>query len=50
MAMWPLFARILLTGHAGAEMSLGVLAYNFERVLSILGFEEMMKAMKLAGA
>jgi hypothetical protein len=31
-------------------MSLNVLAYNFKRVLSILGFEAMMKAMRLAGA
>ena len=36
--------------HVGAEMSLNVLAYNFKRVLSILGFEAMMKAMRLAGA
>jgi hypothetical protein len=36
--------------HVGAEMSLNVLAYNFKRVLSILGFEEMMRAMKLVGA
>lgn len=36
--------------HVGAEMSLNVLAYNFKRVLSILGFEGMMKAMKLVGA
>lgn len=36
--------------HVGAEMSLNVLAYNFKRVLSILGFERMMKAMRLVGA
>jgi transposase len=36
--------------HVGAEMSLNVLAYNFKRVLSILGFEGMLKAMRLAGA
>ena len=35
--------------NVGAEMSLNVLAYNFKRVLSILGFEAMMKAMRLAG-
>jgi len=35
--------------NVGAEMGLNVLAYNFKRVLSILGFEEMMKAMKLVG-
>jgi hypothetical protein len=28
---------------------LNVLAYNFKRVLSILGFEGMMRAMRLAG-
>jgi len=31
-------------------MGLNVLAYNFKRVSSILGFEGMMKAMKLVGA
>ena len=36
--------------NVGAEMSLNVLAYNFKRILSILGFEAMMKAMRLAGA
>jgi hypothetical protein len=36
--------------HVGAEMSLNVLAYNFKRVLSILGFEAMMRAMRLVGA
>ena len=36
--------------NVGAEMSLNVLAYNFKRVLSILGFEAMMKAMRLVGA
>jgi hypothetical protein len=36
--------------HVGAEMSLHVLAYNFKRVLHILGFKEMMKAMRLARA
>ena len=33
-----------------AEMGMNVLAYNFKRVLSILGFEGMMKAMRLVGA
>ena len=32
------------------EMSLHVLAYNFKRVLSVLGIAETMKAMRLAGA
>jgi hypothetical protein len=36
--------------NVSAEMGLNVLAYNFKRVLSILGFEAMMKAMRLAGA
>ncbi|WP_029707097.1 transposase, partial [Rhodoferax saidenbachensis] len=36
--------------HVGAEMSFNVLAYNFKRVLQILGFEGMMKAMRLARA
>ena len=36
--------------NVGAEMSLNMLAYNFKRVLSILGFQAMMKAMRLAGA
>jgi hypothetical protein len=35
--------------HVGAEMSLNVLAYNFKRVMRILGFEAMMKAMRLVG-
>ncbi len=36
--------------HVGAEMSLNILAYNFKRVLSILGFDGMMQAMRLVGA
>ena len=36
--------------NVSAEMGLNVLAYNFKRVLSILGLEGMMKAMKLAAA
>ncbi|CAB3805007.1 IS1182 family transposase [Paraburkholderia fynbosensis] len=32
------------------EMSLHVLAYNFKRVIRILGFEKAMRAMRLAGA
>ena len=32
------------------EMSLHVLAYNFKRVMSVLGIAETMKAMRLAGA
>ena len=33
-----------------AEMGLNILAYNFKRLLNILGFEGVMKAMRLAGA
>lgn len=36
--------------NVATEMSLCVLAYNFKRVLSILGFETTMKAMRLLGA
>ena len=35
--------------NVATEMSLGVLAYNFKRVLSILGFEQTRKAMQLLG-
>ena len=34
----------------GTEMSLNVLAYNLTRVLRILGFKQMMKAMRRVGA
>ena len=37
-------------GRVAAEMSLHVLAYNFKRVIKILGFEKAMNAMKLVGA
>jgi transposase len=36
--------------NVSAEMGMNVLAYNFKRVLSILGFEGMMKAVRLVGA
>jgi transposase len=36
--------------NVGTEMSLHVLAYNFKRVLSILGIHKMMKAVRLVGA
>jgi hypothetical protein len=36
--------------HVGTEMSLHVLAYNFKRLIQILGMEKMMKAMCLLGA
>lgn len=36
--------------NVATEMSLSVLAYNLKRVLSILDFENTMKAMRLSGA
>jgi hypothetical protein len=36
--------------HVSTEMSLQVLAYNLKRVLSILGIDKTMKAMRLVGA
>ena len=36
--------------HVSTEMSLQVLAYNLKRVMSILGIDKTMKAMRLAGA
>jgi len=36
--------------NVGTEMSLHVLAYNLRRVLAILGFAKMMKAIRLADA
>jgi transposase len=36
--------------HVGTEMGLHVLAYNFKRVIAILGMTETMKAMRLVGA
>ena len=46
---WPHF---LTRGmhHVGTEMNLSVLAYNFKRVLNILGFDRTRKAMRLLGA
>lgn len=35
--------------NVSTEMSLNVLAYNLKRVLSILGFERTMAAMRLVG-
>jgi Transposase DDE domain len=37
-------------GRVAAEMSLHALAYNFKRVVRILGFADAIRAMKLAGA
>ena len=36
--------------HVGTEMSLHVLAYNMKRVLSILGTQRTMRAMRLISA
>lgn len=36
--------------HVGTEMSLSVLAYNFKRVLNILGPAKTKRAMRLLGA
>ena len=36
--------------HVGTEMSLHVLAYNFKRLIKLLGIEKTIKAMRLAGA
>lgn len=37
-------------GRVSTEMSLLVLAYNFNRVVNILGVAGMMKAMRMAGS
>ena len=49
---WMGWTHFLTRGiqNVATEMSLSVLAYNFKRVLSILGFEGAMKAMRLLGA
>ena len=36
--------------HVGTEMSLHVLAYNFKRLITLLGMAKTMRAMRLAGA
>ena len=36
--------------NVATEMSLSVLAYNFKRLLCILGFERTRSAMRLLGA
>lgn len=36
--------------HVGTEMSLHVLAYNFKRLIKLLGIGEAIRAMRLAGA
>ena len=49
---WMGWTHFLTRGieNVATEMSLSVLAYNFKRVLSILGFERTKKAMRLLGA
>lgn len=49
---WMGWTHFLMRGieNVGTEMSLSVLAYNFKRVLSILGFAKAKKAMRLLGA
>jgi transposase len=48
---WMGWTHFLTRGmhNVATEMSLSVLAYNFKRVLSILGFERTKKAMQLLG-
>ncbi|SEL09577.1 transposase, IS4 family [Roseateles sp. YR242] len=49
---WMGWTHFLMRGiqNVATEMSLSVLAYNFKRVLSILGFEKTKRAMRLLGA
>jgi hypothetical protein len=49
---WMGWTHFLTRGieNVATEMSLNVLAYNFKRVLSILGFEQTRKAMQLLSA
>lgn len=49
---WMGWTHFLTRGihNVATEMSLNVLAYNFKRVLSILGFQRTKKAMQLLGA
>jgi transposase len=49
---WMGWTHFLMRGiqNVATETSLNVLAYNFKRVLSILGFEQTKKAMRLLGA
>ena len=49
---WMGWTHFLTRGmhNVATEMSLSVLAYNFKRVLSILGFQRTYKAMQLLGA
>ena len=49
---WMGWTHFLTRGmeNVSTEMSLSVLAYNFKRVLNILGITQMMKAIRLVGA
>ena len=49
---WMGWTHFLMRGiqNVATETSLNVLAYNFKRVLSIFGFEQTKKAMRLLGA
>jgi transposase len=49
---WMGWTHFLTRGihNVATEMNLSVLAYNFKRLLSILGFDRTMRAMRLLGA
>lgn len=49
---WMGWTHFLMRGieNVSTEMSLSVLAYNFKRVLSILGVAKAQRAMRLVGA
>jgi hypothetical protein len=49
---WMESAHVLMKTlhHVRTEMSLRVLTYNLKRVISMLGIEKTMKAMRMAGA
>ena len=49
---WMGSTHFLMRGlkHVATEMSLHVLAYNFKRLIKLLGIAKTMKAMRLAGA
>jgi transposase len=49
---WMGWTHFLMRGiqNVGTELSLSVLAYNFKRVLSLLGFAKAKRAMRLLGA
>ena len=49
---WMGWTHFLTRGiqNVATEMSLSVLAYNFKRVMNILGFERTIRAMRLLGA